>query len=82
MPKLKPTTEELMNREVRASLLAGQERKALNDQSVARYISTCKETYQKKKRSPEKFTLEELRHLARLFKIPDAELLRMIRAEE
>ena len=50
MAKLKPTTEELMNREVRASLLAGQERKALNDQSVAKYISTCKEQLKKLRR--------------------------------
>lgn len=81
MPKLKPSTEELMNREVRASLLAGQERKALNDQSVAKYISTCKETYQRKKRSPEKFTLEEFRNLVKLFKIADDEILRMVKPE-
>ena len=51
MPKLKPSATEMMNREVRASLLAGQERKAMPDQSVAKYMGSCKETYQKKKES-------------------------------
>ena len=40
MPKLKPSATEMMNREVRASLLAGQERRAMKDQSVANYIGT------------------------------------------
>lgn len=81
MAKLKPSTEELMNREVRAALLAGQERRAMSDQSVAKYIDTCKETYQRKKRDPEKFTMEEFRNLVKLFKIPDVEIIRMVKAE-
>ena len=81
MPKLKPSATEMMNREVRASLLAGQERRAMKDQSVANYIGTCKETYHKKKRDPEKMTLEEFRCLIKLFKIPDHEIIKMVKEE-
>lgn len=81
MPKLKPSATEMMNREVRASLLAGQERKAMADQSVAKYMGACKETYQKRKREPEKMTLGELRCLIKLFKIPDQEIIRMVKEE-
>lgn len=82
MPKLKPSATEMMNREVRASLLAGQERKAMSDQAVATCIGVCKETYQKKKRAPEKLTLEEFRNLIKIFKIPDNEILRMVKSEQ
>ena len=81
MPKIKPSATEMMNREVRASLLAGQERKAMPDQSVAKYMGSCKETYQKKKREPEKMTLGEFRCLIKLFKIPDQEIIRMVKEE-
>ena len=81
MPKLKPSATEMMNREVRASLLAGQERRTMADQAVAKYIGTCKETYQKKKRDPEKLSLEEFRCLIKLFKIPDHEIIKMVREE-
>lgn len=81
MPKLKPSATEMMNREVRASLLAGQERKAMQDSTVAKSLGTCKETYQKKKREPDKFTLEEFRNLIRIFKIPDNEIIRMLKSE-
>lgn len=79
MPRAKPSIEEKMDREIRASLLAGQERKALQDSSVAKYIGTCKETYQKKKREPERFSIEEFRSLIKLFKFTDEEIIRMVK---
>lgn len=79
MPRAKPNITEMMDREVRAGLLAGQERKAMQDASVAKYIGTCKETYQKKKREPEKFSIEEFRNLIKLFKFTDEEIIRMVK---
>lgn len=81
MPKLKPTATEMMNREVRASLKAGQERRAMSDENTAKYIGMCTKTYQKKKRSPDLFTIGDLRNLVKVFKVPDSDLLRMIREE-
>lgn len=81
MPKLKRSATEMMNREVRASLLAGQERKAMPDQSVAKYMGSCKGNLSKEKRDQEKMTLGEFICLIKLFKIPDQEIIRMVKEE-
>lgn len=82
MPKLKPSATEMMNREVRASIMAGQERRDMTSESTAKCLGVCKETYLRRSREPENFTLENLRILVKIFKIPDAEILRMIREEK
>ena len=82
MPALKPSDNELMNREVRASLEAGQIRKGYDDARTAKLLCMCKATYQKKKREPYLFTIEELRRLVHIFHIPDADVLNMLRRKE
>ena len=82
MPKLKPSANEQMNREVRAALTSGQIRRDLTDEKTAKAIGISKPTYQRHKREPECISIGELRRLVRLFKISDAEILRMIRSEE
>lgn len=81
MPKLKPSANEQMNREVLAALNGGQTRKAMTDASTAKIIGIHKDTYQRHKREPERITLSELRCLVRVLKITDAEILRMVRSE-
>lgn len=82
MPKLKPSATEQMDREVRAALASAQIRRDLTDEKTAKAIGIHKQTYQRHKREPEYISLGELRRLVRLFKISDAEILRMIRSEE
>lgn len=82
MPKLKPSATELMDREIRAAILAGQERRAMDSKTTAKYLNMCKETFLRKNREPKDFTIENLRVLVRIFRITDDEILRMIRGEK
>lgn len=82
MPKLKTSANEQMDREVRAALTSGQIRRDLTDEKTAKALGISKQTYQRRKREPECISIGELRRLVRLFKISDAEILRMIRSEE
>lgn len=79
MPKLKPSAYEMMNREVRAALLAGQERKDMDSSATAKCLGVCKETYLRRNRNPENFTLADFRILIRVFKFTDEEILRMVK---
>ena len=81
MPKLKTTATEQMNREVRASLNAGQERKALTDEKAAKLLGVSKSTYQRHKRNPEVINLGEFRRMVKLLKLQDSDILRMVREE-
>lgn len=79
MPKLKQSDYEMMNREVRAALMAGQERKDMDSSATAKCLGVCKETYLRRNRNPEKFTLADLRILIRVFKFTDEEILKMVK---
>lgn len=81
MPKLKPSANEQMDREVRAAVNAGQERKSLNDERTAKMLGISKGTYQRHKREPERICLAEFRRMVKLLKLQDSDILRMIREE-
>lgn len=78
-PKVSDT--EMMDRRVRASFKYGQEMKGLTDQGVAKLMGVHKTTYQGRKHSPDKITLQELRRLVRIFNISDEDILGMVRIE-
>lgn len=79
MPKLKPSSTEVMNNEVRASLAAARERKSLTIPSMAKCMGMCRTSYDKKFRSPEKMSLGEFRTLVKFTNPTDDQILKMVR---
>ena len=69
----------MMDREIRASILAGQERRGIDNKQTAKCLGICKETFLRKNREPKDFTIENLRVLVKIFRIPDENILRMIK---
>ena len=64
MPRLKPSPEEDRNRIVRAIIVCNQERYALSDESVAKYLHTSLATFRKKKARPVNFDLMDIHALS------------------
>mgnify|MGYP002611057713 CR=1 FL=1 len=81
MPALKSSATEQMNREVRAAVNAGQERRSLNDERTAKMLGISKGTYQRHKRAPEGINLGEFRKMIKVLKLQDTDVLRMLREE-
>ena len=79
MPRLKPSTREIMDREVRAALKAGEQRRAMKGSAAAKYLGMSKSTYYLRQKKPENVTLCELREIVKFAECTDDEILRMIR---
>lgn len=68
MPKLKPSPEEDRNRIIRAIIVGSQERYAISDESIAKYLHISLATFKKKKARPVNFDLMDIHALARYLK--------------
>lgn len=68
MPRLKPSPEEDRNRIIRAIIVCNQERYALSDESVAKYLHMSLATFKKKKARPVNFDLMDIHALSRYLK--------------
>lgn len=68
MPRLKPSPEEDRNRIVRAIIVGNQERYAISDESVAKYLHMSLATFRKKKAHPVNFDLIDIHALSRYLK--------------
>lgn len=81
MSKLPPSDEELMDRQVRASESYFRNLKKLAIPKAAKCLGMCVATYKNRMERPEIITLEDFREFVRFYKIPDDQILRMIRPE-
>lgn len=79
MPKLKPTEKEMGNRERRAILAAGQEREAVSDSSLAKYMGKTLRTYQRRKSAPGDFSLDEVLVVIKKLHLSDQEILTLVK---
>ena len=52
MPRIKPSPEEDRNRIIRAIIVGNQERYAISDESIAKYLHMSLATFKKKKVRP------------------------------
>lgn len=68
MPRLKPSPQEDRNRIIRAIIVCNQERYALSDESVAKYLNMSLATFRKKKARPVNFDLMDIHALSRYLK--------------
>lgn len=68
MPKLKPSPQEDRNRLIRAIIVGNQERYAISDESVAKYLNMSLTTFRKKKARPVNFDLMDIHALSRYLK--------------
>lgn len=71
MPKKAASTQEKLNREFLAALRGGQARMGDKDSDTARYMPNCRSTYYQRLRSPQKFTLEDIRILSQQYHFTD-----------
>jgi len=76
MPRVKPLTEqERMNRELLAALRAGQARLGEKDAQTARVMPDCEwRAYYNRVKAPERFTVQDLRVLAKRYRFTDYQL--------
>ena len=82
MPRVTLTMEERLNRELLAALRAGQVRKGERDIDTAQLLPNRKQrTYYIRVNSPERFTVADLRVLARRYEFTDYQLCRMFGVE-
>lgn len=76
MPRVKPLTEqERLNRELLAALRAGQARLGEKDAQTAQIMPACGwRCYYNRVKAPERFTVQDLRVLARRYQFTDYQL--------
>mgnify|MGYP000019823258 FL=1 len=74
MPKIKLSDQERMNRELLAALRGGQARLGERDIDTAEIMPNCQRTYYLRLKSPEQFTVRDLRILAKRYKFTDYQL--------
>lgn len=68
MPKLKPSIYEERRRITRACITANQERYGYTDEQLAKLLCVTIQTFRKRKKDPDNFTLLELQSLGRILK--------------
>ena len=81
MPKVKPSDNEQMNREIRAAIYAGQERQGLSNKLMAKILGISEQTYRQKVMEPDRFSVAQFRIVARRLKFADDDMIRMMRPE-
>ncbi len=81
MSKLQISDKELMDRQVRASESFFRNLKDLTIQKAAKCLGVCTATYKNWLARPEVMTLRAFRDFVKFHKIPDDQILRMIRPE-
>lgn len=83
MPRVRPLTEqERLNRELLAALRAGQARLGEKDRQTAEIMRDCAwRAYYNRVKAPEKFTVQDLRILAKRYHFTDYQLCQMIGVE-
>lgn len=81
MPKKAISAQEEQNRELIAALRAGQARLGERDIDTAKLMPVGQSTYYNRKRTPELFTIRDLRILAKRYQFTDYQLCRIIGIE-
>lgn len=78
MPKLKPSTTELQNRQTRAAISHNMEEFGITESELAKRLDCTVRTIQNKRRKPETFSLPELRIIALALKMTDAQVVELL----
>lgn len=81
MPKLQSSDKELMDRQFRASESFSREIRAIEMKKISKCLDVCLTTYKNWLKRPEIMTLEKFREFVKFHKIPDDQILRMVRPE-
>lgn len=81
MPRKAVSAHERMDRELLAALAAGQTRLGERDIDTAQIMPNCQSTYYLRKKAPEKFTVRDVRILAKRYKFTDYQLCQIFGVE-
>ncbi len=78
MPKLKPSIYEECRRITRSCIAANQERYGYTDEQLAKLLCVTVQTFRKRKKAPDNFTLIELQSLGRTLKFTPVQAVSII----